>query len=154
MLHKRGNLLDIKIEVYLDQLHSTPNLTGLKILIADDCEENQFLFSHLLKRKGALISTSFDGLEAVEKALTEKFDIILMDIQMPFLNGYQALEKLKSSGLQIPPIVAVTASAQRDEKNKLLEAGFAGYVAKPLDKDLLINTILNLTQKTPEVLNA
>lgn len=137
----------------MDQLHSIPNLTGLKILIADDCEENQFLFSHLLKRKGALISTASDGNEAVEKSLLENFDIILMDIQMPFLNGYEALEKMKASGIQ-SPILAVTASSQREEKNKLLEAGFAGYVAKPLDKELLIQTIFNLTQKNSEVLNA
>lgn len=137
----------------MEQLNSIPNLAGLKILIADDCEENQFLFSHLLKRKGAVISTSSDGQEAVEKALAEKFDIILMDIQMPFLNGYQALEKLKNSGMHVP-ILAVTASSQRDEKNKILEAGFAGYVAKPLDKELLIKTILELTGKNPEVLHA
>lgn len=134
----------------MDQLNSLPNLSGLKILIADDCEDNQFLLTHFLKRKGAIISTSSDGNEAVEKASAENFDVILMDIQMPFLDGYQALEKLKSLGIQ-SPVLAVTASSLREEKNKLINAGFAGYVAKPLDRELLLKTIINLTQKTPEV---
>ncbi len=137
----------------MDQINVLSNLSGLSILVVDDCEDNQFLLSHLLKRKGALISTASNGQEAVEKALTEKFDVILMDIQMPYMDGFEAQKQIKAAGVPVP-VLAVTASSQREDKSKILKAGFAGYIAKPVDKDLLINTILQLTQKNTEVFHA
>lgn len=124
----------------------TPMLTGIKILIVDDCDENQFLFSHLLKRKGALISTASNGHEGAQKVLNESFDIVLMDIQMPVMDGYAAIELLKKSGNQTN-VVAVTASTQMEEKIKINEAGFAAYVSKPIDKDIFIQTIYDLVVK-------
>ena len=137
----------------MDQINALSNLSGLRILVVDDCEDNQFLLSHLLKRKGAKVSTASNVQQAVEKALAEKFDVILMDIQMPYMDGLEAQKKIKSSG-NFVPILAVTASSQREEKNKILEAGFAGFISKPLDKDFLFSSILNVTQKNSEVLNA
>ena len=82
-------------------------------------------------------------LNVFKKALNEKFDIILMDIQMPVMDGYAALELLKKSGIQ-SKVIAVTASTQAEEKNKINEAGFTAYAAKPIDKDIFIQTISNI----------
>ncbi len=134
------------------QIATTPllsphlELSGVKVLIVDDCEENQFLFSHLLKRKGAVITTADNGKTAVEKALCEHFDIILMDIQMPVMNGYEAITLLKKANCLIP-VIAVTAQSSAEEKSKILEAGFSFYVSKPLDKDALIQSISHLVEK-------
>ncbi|MBC7753231.1 MAG: response regulator, partial [Moraxellaceae bacterium] len=85
----------------MDQINVLSNLSGLSILVVDDCEDNQFLLSHLLKRKGAMISTASNGQEAVEKALTEKFDVILMDIQMPYMDGFEAQKQIKAAGVPV-----------------------------------------------------
>lgn len=130
-----------------------PDLLGLKILIVDDCEDNQFLFSHFLKRKGALVFTSFDGHEGVEKALSEHFDIILMDIQMPVMDGYAALTRLRALGVRVP-VLAVTATTSIEEQQRINEAGFAGYISKPLDKELFFQTIFELTQESRKVIHA
>lgn len=128
-------------------LKAKPILADVKILVVDDCDENQFLFSHLLKRKGAAITTASNGHECVQKALNEKFDVILMDIQMPVMDGYEALELIRKSGIHTS-VIAVTASTQIEEKNKINAAGFSAYTSKPIDKDDFIKTICNLVGNT------
>ncbi len=134
------------INSQVQPLRTRPILSGVKILIVDDCSDNQFLFSHLLKRKGAVITTASNGHEGVQKALEKSFDVILMDIQMPVLDGYAALELLKKSGNRTS-VIAVTASNHPEEKLKMSEAGFAAQASKPLDKDIFIQTIFDVLAK-------
>lgn len=115
-------------------------LENMKVLLVEDSTDNQFLFVHYLTRAGALVEVANDGLEAIKKADASIFDAILMDIQMPNLDGYGATKILRDLGMKTP-IIALTAHALKDEREKALRSGFSGYLVKPLDQQLLIDTL-------------
>jgi signal transduction histidine kinase/DNA-binding response OmpR family regulator len=126
-------------------LPSSPNtLRPLHILLAEDNPINQKLAVRLLEKWGHRVTVANNGREAVEKYDREKFDLILMDVQMPEMGGFEATwalrEKEQLSGTHIP-IVAMTAHAMKGDREQCLEAGMDGYVTKPIQKDDLFNTI-------------
>jgi PAS domain S-box-containing protein len=116
------------------------NLKGLKILVVDDSLDNQALIKRILKLAGADIVTANNGKEAVDMAKNEEFDIILMDIQMPVMDGYQATRALRSSGFT-KPIIALTAHAMNEERKRSLESGFDDHITKPIDRKLLLKVL-------------
>ena len=116
-----------------------PKLRG-RILIAEDSLTNQTLIKLLLERLGLEAVIVENGQQAVQKAMTEKFDIILMDIQMPVMNGYEATESLRKEGVKAP-IVAVTACAMKGDDEKCFSAGCSDYISKPIDKKKLVETL-------------
>ncbi|MBX3041949.1 MAG: PAS domain-containing protein, partial [Bdellovibrionaceae bacterium] len=115
-------------------------LSGRKILIVDDAPDNQVLVSRYLSRAGAVFETAENGNVAVQKAMSGDFDLILMDIQMPVMDGLQALKALKSKNYS-RPIVALTAHALKSERERCLSAGFDEYLTKPIDRVLLIQVL-------------
>ncbi len=115
-------------------------LAGLKLLVVDDCEENQFLFTHLLSRKGANVQIAGNGEEALTLVRNGSYDLILMDIQMPVMDGFSALANLKEMG-SFTPVIAITAESLPAQIKKILDAGFSSVVTKPLDKDYLLQVI-------------
>ncbi|MGZ3787303.1 MAG: PAS domain S-box protein [Bacteriovorax sp.] len=117
-------------------------LKGMKILFADDSPDNQFLVEHFLSLNGADVSLASDGSEAVDKALAGKFDVILMDIQMPKMDGYQATKILLDRGYKTP-IIALTAHAMDEEREKTRATGFAAHLTKPLNFNELLNTLVD-----------
>lgn len=117
-----------------------PKLTGKRILIVDDAPDNRVLVARFLRPTEALTEYAADGLEAVEMIRAVRFDLILMDLQMPRLDGYEAVVKLRAEGHAMP-IVALTAHALKDERLRCLAAGFDEYVTKPIDPKLLIRII-------------
>jgi CheY-like chemotaxis protein len=108
----------------------------LRILLADDNQSNRETTVNLLNRFGHDITAATFGAETVEQWRTGNFDIILMDVQMPVMDGVEATriirEHEKESGRHVP-IIAMTAHAMSGDREKLLEAGFDGYVTKPVD---------------------
>ncbi|HET7839008.1 MAG TPA: response regulator, partial [Rectinemataceae bacterium] len=104
-----------------------------EVLIAEDHEVNRELFSILLGRLGCRVETAEDGVEAVRIGTGRRFDIILMDIFMPNMDGYEATRALRKAGFK-GPIVAVTASALKGEREKCLEAGMDDILVKPFKK--------------------
>lgn len=116
------------------------NVTGLKVLVVDDSSDNQLFLSQLLMKAGALVKTAKDGIEGVEKASSENFDIVLMDLQMPRLDGKEALKRLRDQGYQ-KPVIAVTANALKGDFEQALESGFDGYITKPIQKNLLFESL-------------
>lgn len=147
-----GSLQDVELlaPAQGDTLHTaapalTPsaeqiNLSGVSILLAEDGETNRKLFDLVLRRAGAAVKVAENGRIAVESALSQPFDAIVMDMQMPELDGYSASRALRTAGLTTP-IIALTAHAMKGDEEKCREAGCSGYLTKPIDPDLLLRTL-------------
>jgi len=121
-------------------------LPGLRVLLAEDNEINQQIAVELLEGVGATVEIANDGLEAVHKMLDQtappNFDVVLMDIQMPEMDGFQATKKIRSDPRFANfPIIAMTAHATIEERQKCLEAGMNGHVSKPIDPSSLFETL-------------
>jgi two-component system cell cycle response regulator DivK len=105
-----------------------------KILVVDDNQDNRELVVKVLKNKGYEIIEAIDGEEAVEKAIAQKPDLILLDISIPKLNGYEVTRILKGKeDFKDIPVVALTAHAMKGDRLKALEAGCEGYITKPIN---------------------
>lgn len=126
-------------------------LLGRKILVVEDSADNQLLVKSILHESGASVDCAKDGQEGVEKALEGNYDVVLMDIQMPVLNGYEAVEKLRSQTYR-KPIIALTANAMRGELEKFAKIGFDEYLTKPLKQNELLDKVIyysNLSRRSP-----
>lgn len=111
-----------------------------KILVAEDNLSNQKLIGILLQKMGHEVTIADDGQEAIQKAMSETFDLVLMDMQMPNVNGYDAARELRSKGYKTP-IIALTANAMLGDKEKCLQAGCDSYLPKPIDRAKLSEVI-------------
>ena len=108
-----------------------------KVLVVEDYDSIRVLVGKLLSQYGLDVSLAVNGKEAIEKAVEESYDLILMDIRMPVMDGYEATRILRQKGVKTP-IVALTASVAQDDERRYTEAGCDGYLAKPIDdKELL-----------------
>jgi signal transduction histidine kinase/ActR/RegA family two-component response regulator len=116
------------------------SLDGVRILVVDDMETNRRLVSMFLKRAGATVTSVENGARAVEAVEHGDFGIVLMDMQMPVMDGYTATTLLRQKGYE-QPIIALTAHAMRGDREKCEMAGCSGYVAKPINMDELIATV-------------
>ncbi|NQV31316.1 MAG: response regulator [Phycisphaeraceae bacterium] len=104
-----------------------------KVLVAEDVEGNQKLMMLMLSKWGVEVAIAQDGNQALQKALSQSFDLILMDMQMPNMNGYEATCILKQRGYKTP-IVALTANAMKGDDQTCIDAGCDDYLAKPIDR--------------------
>ena len=112
------------------------DFTGLRVLLVEDNEINRELANQLLCDVGIVVSTAQNGREAVEKVTTESFDGVLMDIQMPEMDGYQAVRAIRAqSELAALPIIAMTANAMLVDRAKALDAGMNDHLPKPIDPE-------------------
>ena len=118
----------------------------MKILIVEDNEMNRDMLSRRLIKKGFEIIIAVDGEEGVKKTINEKPDLILMDMSLPVMDGWEATKKLKSnSDTSKIPIIALTAHAMAQDKEKALAAGCDEYDTKPIDLNRLLSKISSLT---------
>lgn len=115
-------------------------LPGTRILLVEDGESNRKLFSLVLQRAGATIDQAADGKTGSDLALAGNYQVILMDMQMPIMDGYTAAAYLRQHSLQTP-IIALTAHAMRGDEEKCRAAGCSGFLTKPIDVDLLLRTV-------------
>lgn len=111
-----------------------------KILVVEDDSVNQKTILAILKKVGLQVDIANDGGEAVQKVTDEQFDLILMDMHMPNMNGYEATKALRKNGLTIP-IIALTASVMKSDADKCIAAGCDHYLAKPIDRKKLFTTL-------------
>ena len=123
---------------------SAQDLVGKEILIVEDNELNMEIAQIVLRKAGLVVDTAENGREAVAKAQAKRYDIILMDIQMPVMNGYEAtraIRQLADKRLASVPIIAMTANAFQEDKAKALSEGMDGHVAKPLKVEVLLQAM-------------
>ena len=128
---------------------SVQDLVGKEILLVEDNELNMEIAQIVLKKAGLIIDTAENGSEAVAKAQAKRYDMILMDIQMPVMNGYEAtraIRQLEDKHLADVPIIAMTANAFQEDKEKALSEGMDGHVAKPLKVEELLKTMQQALQ--------
>lgn len=119
-------------------------LSGYRVLLVEDLKDNQILLRNWLERNGARVETAENGREAMWKALSGAYEVVLMDIHMPVLDGYEATQKLRCEGYRTP-IIAITAHAMKDERERLLAAGFDRYLTKPVNLGELLETVRDVT---------
>jgi hypothetical protein len=117
------------------------DLRGIKILLVEDIHENQVLLKRYLEKRGAKLTFADNGKEGAEKALEENFDVILMDIQMPVMDGYEATQFLRTQNYK-KPIIALTAHVMREDRQACLDSGCNAYLSKPVKINELVPTIL------------
>lgn len=117
-------------------------MTGEQVLIVEDNQKNMKLFRDVLLAKGYRTLEATTGGEAVELATEHAPDLVLMDIQLPDLDGVQSLRRLRAdertAGI---PVLALTAQAMQGDRERFLAAGFDGYLSKPVDVRELIETV-------------
>jgi len=121
-----------------------------RVLVAEDTPANQKLLKLLLERRGHSVVVAEDGQAAVRLAIEKPFDIILMDVQMPVMNGFQATQAIRSQPderLQAVPIVALTAHALRGDEERCLAAGMTAYLPKPIDSSRLYDLVDSLCRR-------
>lgn len=147
----------IKQEFKDEQLYQTPrnqNLEEASVLLVEDNSINQKIVILSLKNKVKNIEVANNGKEALDKFGTTKYDLILMDIQMPVMNGIVATKKireLESSTNTHTPIIAITANALSGDKEACLAAGMNEYISKPFQVEILLQKMRNLLQNSPEL---
>lgn len=132
-------ITDRDVSRALQQMNFAP-LAGFKILLAEDSLDNQYYVKKFLSKNGAIVSAADNGHEVIEKCTKEQYDVILMDIEMPVMDGYQATRKLRQLGYKMP-ILALTAHAMAEERNKTREAGCDGHLTKPIDTHQLLSAL-------------
>ncbi len=130
----------------------TPSQRPLEILVVEDQPVNRQLVGLFLEPLGYVLTEAEDGLEAVEVAATRPFDLILMDMQMPVMNGLDATARIRSGAgpNRATPIVALTADAFDDRRDAWIKAGAAAFLTKPINPDLLVSTVGRLTSGSDE----
>ena len=121
-------------------------LDAMRILVVEDNEINQALILRLLQRRGALVTMAASGAEALGLVRTQTFDVMLLDIQMPEMDGFTLLREIRKSSPPVTtPAIAVTAHAIAGDRESCLDAGFDGYVAKPYSNASLVAAIVSVT---------
>ncbi|MES2854419.1 MAG: response regulator, partial [Bdellovibrionota bacterium] len=117
------------------------DLTGIKILLVEDSVENQFIVQRFLERAGASVQVASNGQEGMMSAKSADFDLVLMDIQMPVLDGYGATTRLRREGYK-KPIIALTAHALMEERDRCLRLGFTGFLTKPIKRSEILAEVV------------
>jgi len=113
-----------------------------KVLVIDDTEANIQLCSFILKKKGHEPIEARNGLEGVDSAINKKPDLILLDIQLPDIDGLEVAKRIRSSEREAKtPIIAVTSYAMPGDREKIMKAGCNGYLAKPINVDEFMKEI-------------
>ena len=134
----KGNPENIAI---LKQEEKELDLHGISILLVEDNEMNRMVVQNTLQYYDCSVTEAENGMEAITLLKNQNFDIILMDIQMPEMDGYEATKIIRTDFKLTTPIIALTANAFKTEIEKCKKAGMNDYVTKPFDESILLNTI-------------
>ncbi|WP_179953392.1 response regulator [Desulfobotulus mexicanus] len=137
------NEKQLKNKQLKEETNDSPTLHGVHILLAEDNELNRQLARELLTGAGARVTTAVNGREAMHKAMEYNFDLVLMDVQMPEMDGYEATRQIRSTvGKDRLPIIAMTANAMVGDRETAMMAGMNDHVPKPVNPPQLFETII------------
>ncbi|HLO63839.1 MAG TPA: response regulator [Azonexus sp.] len=138
----------------LDQEHARRTLAGKRILLVEDTPVNQKIAEKLLQRYGCQVIIAGNGVHALAAADSQEFDLVLMDVQMPEMDGLEATRRLRrregERALPRCPIIAMTANAMQDDRDQCLAAGMDDFIAKPFRADELIATVAHYLHAAEE----
>ena len=125
---------------------SQTNLEGKKVLVIDDDERNVFAVTSFLESEGLQVASEESGPQGIDRLKKAgDIDVVLMDIKMPGMDGYEAMRKIRQDpSLSSIPIIAVTGKVDQEERKRCLEAGGSDYVSKPIDLDQLTRLLHEL----------
>lgn len=129
----------------LKQQEKMVELNGLSILLVEDNEMNRMVAQNTLQYYDCTVTEAENGMEAISILKNQNFDIILMDLQMPEMDGYETTQIIRNDFKVTTPIIALTANAFKAEIEKCKKAGMNDYVTKPFDETILLNTIAKYT---------
>lgn len=152
--YKKGNKLYRAEQEEMADMKSGSKLSGVKILLVDDNVINQKVAQKFLTRWETSVTVASNGLEALEKVKQEEFDVILMDIQMPEMDGIEASKSIRQMDdplVSQTPIIALTAAAMNQEKEQAFEAGMNDYVCKPFNPTELFSKLVRYSLKAQEI---
>jgi CheY-like chemotaxis protein len=124
----------------------------MHILVVDDTPANQKVVQAILRKRGHSVTLATNGRDAIDKIATGSFAVVLMDVQMPTLDGYQATKTIRKFGdakIANTPIIALTAHAMRGDADKCLEVGMNGYISKPINLVQLIELVEYWGRRSP-----
>lgn len=136
-------IANVELRPEAEKSKTRSGIEGCRVLMAEDGPDNQKLISFVLRKAGAEVTIVENGQEAFDVMTTigrDLYDVVLMDMQMPVLDGYSATAMLRDRGINIP-ILALTAHAMADDRQKCLDAGCDDYLTKPIDRKKMIETI-------------
>jgi len=125
------------------EAHTTWEFPECNVLVIDDAAENRELLTLVLNDLGISTETAENGAIGVDMATSSTYDVILSDIQMPVMDGYEAVAAMREKGLS-QPIIALTANAMKGYEERILQAGFSHYMTKPIDIDALSKLLAEL----------
>jgi signal transduction histidine kinase/DNA-binding response OmpR family regulator len=140
-------------ELVTSELTNGLRLSGLRILAAEDVEINRIILADLLEQEGASVVFANDGWQALEQLEihgTSGFDLVLMDVQMPVMDGHEATRNILKMAPSLP-VIGLTAHALSDERDKCFASGMVDHVTKPIDADELVRTVLSHVSRDVDV---
>jgi two-component system sensor histidine kinase/response regulator len=132
----------------------------MRTLVVEDNEFNQDLIKELLEQRGVEVTLCGNGREAIEELSKAHYDIVLMDIQMPIMDGYEATRQIRATpALAGQCVIAMTASAMVEDSKRCIQAGMSDFVSKPIDADHLYQTLAKWlpdseTARNPQILKS
>jgi two-component system cell cycle response regulator DivK len=119
------------------------------VLVIEDNERNLYLVTYLLERRGFLVRSARDGVSGIRQAVAERPDLVILDIQLPEMDGYEVAVALRAVGeLALTPIVAVTSFAMPGDRERALAVGCNGYLEKPIEPATFVEEIERILSET------
>jgi signal transduction histidine kinase/AmiR/NasT family two-component response regulator/HPt (histidine-containing phosphotransfer) domain-containing protein len=147
--YRPDSLLDSKTNAMSDRPPGTKaDLSSKSILVVDDVHDIQFLIKTLLLESGVKMDILGNGREAVDRLKQQEYDLVLMDLQMPVLNGFDAIHEIRENGYH-GKIVALTAHAFKTERDSCIKAGFDGFISKPFSHSQLTQSVTAFLNTNP-----